>query len=68
MSSSERDGADAAETAIWRMTRHMSPEDAAGKIRQIRDDTASGRGTGRAGWPDEMIDGFVDECNRRLGG
>jgi hypothetical protein len=61
-----RDGADAAETAICRMTRHLCRDDAIARIRQIRDGEAAGYGQGRGGWTDAMIDGFVDECNKRL--
>jgi len=63
----QRDGADAAEAAIWRMTRHLGRDDAIRKIRQIRDDEAAAYGTGRGGSTDATIDGFVDECNKRLG-
>lgn len=59
-----RDGADAADAAIWRMTRGLGAADAARRIREIRDEAASGRG---GSWPDDAVDGFVDECNRRLG-
>ena len=65
-SSDRSAGADSADAGIWRTTRNMSREAAAEKIRQIRDDTASGRGTNRGGFSDEMVDAFVDECNRQL--
>jgi len=60
------DGAEAADAAIWRMTRHLGLDDAIRKIREIRDSEAAGYGQDRGGYSDAMIDGFTDECNKRL--
>jgi hypothetical protein len=60
------DGAEAADTAIWRMTRRLGRDDAIARIRQMRDGEAAGYGQDRGGWTDAMIDGFVNECNRHL--